>query len=63
MSAVKLRTEIKKAVERLERDQLELLAEYLSFLTRPSLGQRLAHAGKAVASRKWTHWRKVRSDV
>jgi len=63
MSTVKLRGEIKKAVDRLAPDRLPSLADYVSFLTRPSLAQRLASAEKAIKAGKGTDWRKVRSDV
>lgn len=63
MSNVKLRAQIKKAVDRVAPERLASLADYVSFLTRPSLAQRLASAQKAVASGKVTNWRKVRSDV
>ena len=63
MSPVKLRTEIKKAIDRLPPERLASLADYVSFLTRPSLEQRLASAEKAVAAGRVTDWRKVRSDV
>ena len=63
MSAAKLRAEIKKAVDKLPRDQLESVADYVSFLTRPSLLQRINAAEKAICSGRGTNWRKVRSDV
>jgi len=63
MSAVKLRREIKKAVDKLPPGRLESLADYVNFLTRPALDQRLAAAEKAIASGKGANWRKVRSDV
>lgn len=63
MSAVKLRTEIKKAIDRLGPERLASLADYVSFLARPSLARRLAGADKAVAAGKATNWRKVRADV
>ncbi len=63
MSATKLRTEIKKAVDQLAPDRLMSLADYVSFLTRPSVSQRVSNAEKAIAAGKGTHWRKVRSDV
>lgn len=63
MSTVKLRGQIKKAVDRLAPDRLPSLADYVSFLTRPSLAQRLASADKAIKAGKGTDWRKVRSDV
>ncbi len=63
MSTVKLRGEIKKAVDQLPPDRLSSLADYVSFLTRPSIPQRLASAEKAIKAGKGTDWRKVRSDV
>ena len=63
MSTLQLRREIKKAVDRLPKERLASLADYVSFLTRPSLAQRLVIAEKAIASGKGVNWRKVRSDV
>jgi hypothetical protein len=63
MSTVELRRQIKKAVDRLPPERLESLADYVHFLTRPALAQRLAEAEKAIASGKGVNWRKVRSDV
>ena len=63
MSALKLRQEIKKAVDRLPNERLPSLADYVHFLTRPSLPSRVAEAEKAIAAGKGVNWRKVRSDV
>ena len=63
MSTVQLRREIKKAVDRLPPERLVSLADYVQFLTRPSLEKRLAAAEKAIASGKGVNWRNVRSDV
>ena len=63
MSTTELRREIKKAVDRLPPERLESLADYVQFLTRPSVAKRIAAAEKAIASGKGTNWRKVRSDV
>jgi hypothetical protein len=63
MSALKLRQEIKKAVDRLPSQRLASLADYVQFLTRPPLPSRLADAEKAIAAGKGANWRKVRSDV
>jgi hypothetical protein len=63
MSNTKLRGEIKKAVDRVSPDRLSSLADYVSFLTRPSVPERLATAEKAIKAGKGTNWRKVRSDV
>lgn len=63
MGTIKLRREIKKAVDRLPAERLESLADYIQFLIRPELQQRLLAAEKAIASGKGVNWRKVRSDV
>ncbi len=63
MSTVELRREIKKVVDRLPPERLNSLADYVQFLTRPDLTQRLAKAEKDLASGKGVNWRKVRSDV
>ena len=63
MSTVQLRREIKKAVDELPPERLASLADYVHFLTRPTLSRRLAAAEKAMASGKGVNWRKVRSDV
>jgi hypothetical protein len=63
MSTVKLRRETKKTVDRVPADRLISLVDYVHFLARPALEQRLAAAEKAIAAGKGTNWRKVRSDV
>ncbi len=63
MSTVELRRKIKKAIDRLPPKRLESLADYVQFLNRPPLTQRLAAAEKAIASGKGVNWRKVRADV
>jgi hypothetical protein len=63
MSAIKLRREIKKAVDRLPDERLESLADYVSFLNRPPLLLRLKEAERAIAAGKGVHWRKVRANV
>lgn len=63
MSTVGLRRKIKKAIDRLPPKRLESVADYVAFLDRPPIGQRLAAAEKAVAAGKGVHWRKVRKDV
>jgi len=63
MSTVELRREIKKAVDQLPAERLAGLADYVQFLGRPPLGQRLANAEKAIAANNGVPWRKVRSDV
>lgn len=63
MSATKIRREIKKVIDRLPPKQLESLADYVHFLNRPTVSQRIATAEKAIAEGKTVNWRKVRSDV
>ncbi len=63
MSAIRLRREIKKAIDKLPPARLESLADYVHFLTRPGLDQRLKSAEKAIGLGKGVNWRKVRADV
>jgi hypothetical protein len=63
MSTTELRREIKKTVDRLAPKQLKSLVDYVNFLSRPSIEQRISSAEKAIASGKGVNWRKVRSDV
>jgi hypothetical protein len=63
MSTVELRRKIKTAIDRVPPKRLESLADYVQFLNRPPLADRLAAAEKAIASGKGVKWRKVRSDV
>ena len=63
MSTTELRRTIKKAIDNLPPKRLESLADYVAFLTRPPITQRLAAAEKALAYGKGVNWRKVRSDV
>ncbi|HSZ59111.1 MAG TPA: hypothetical protein VK797_25950 [Tepidisphaeraceae bacterium] len=63
MSTTELRREIKKAVDKLPPERLASLSDYVHFLARPPLEQRLAAAERAIAAGKGVDWRKVRSDV
>jgi len=63
MSTVELRRQIKKQIDRLPPKSLATLAEYVQFLDRPALTERVAAAEKAIASGNGVNWRKVRSDV
>lgn len=63
MTTADLRKEIKKVIDHLPPDRLASLADYVHFLERPSLSQRLATAQKAVAAKKGVNWRDVRADV
>ena len=63
MTTVELRRKIKKAIDRLPPKRLESLADYVAFLNRPPITQRLTDAEKAIVAGKGVNWRKVRSDV
>ena len=63
MTTAEIRREIKKAVDQLPLERLASLADYVQFLARHSLEQRLAAGKKAVAEGRVVNWRKVRKDV
>jgi hypothetical protein len=63
MTIVELRRKIKKAIDRLPPRRLESLADYVEFLNRQPLPQRLKAAERAIASGKGVNWRRVRRDV
>jgi hypothetical protein len=59
MTAVALRRKIKKEIDRLPRELLESLADYVQFLNRPPLADRIAAMEKAISSGKGVNWRKA----
>jgi len=59
MGAVELRRKIRKALQ-LPPKRLESLSDYIRFLNRPPLTERLTAAEKAVAAGKGINWPKVR---
>ena len=63
MSTVQLRRKIKSAIDRLPPKRLESLADYVQFLNRPPITERLIAAQEAIKAGKGINWRKVRSDV
>ena len=63
MPRTTLRNEIKKAIDRIPEDRLASLADYVAFLNRPSVKQRVEEAERAFKTGKGVNWRKVRSDV
>lgn len=63
MSTTEMRRKIKQAIDRLPPKRLESLADYVEFLDRPPLLQRVTAGEKAIAGGKGKNWRKVRSDV
>jgi hypothetical protein len=63
MSESLLRREIKKAIDRLPADRLSSLADYVAFLDRPTLRQRIEKAERDLKAGKGVGWREVRDDV
>ena len=63
MSKAALRREIKKAVDRLSEDRLESVADYIAFVNRPTMKQRIQKAEEEFKANKGIDWRKVREDV
>lgn len=63
MTTADLRKEIKKAIDQLPPDRLASLADYVDFLGRPALPERLKTGQKQIAAGRGTNWRRVRSDV
>jgi predicted transcriptional regulator len=63
MTKTKLRREIKKAVDRVPLERLKSLADYVQYLSRPSLLERIEKAEKDIAEGKGVSWRTVRRDV
>ena len=63
MTQTELRTEIKKAVDRLPKDRLTSLADYVAFLSRPTLREQVEAAEADLKADRGVNWRKVRDDV
>jgi hypothetical protein len=63
MTQAHLRREIKEAIDRLPVDRLSSLADYVAFLDRPTLRQRIEKAERDLKANKGVNWRKVRDDV
>jgi len=63
MTATELRREIKKTIDRLPAKQLRSLADYVRFLDRVPLKQRIKEAEAEFAAGKGVNWRTVRRDV
>ena len=63
MTTSQLRKEIKKAVDHVPADRLQSLADYVDFLSRSPLSQRIKDAETAIANGKGVNWRSVRRDV
>jgi hypothetical protein len=54
------RREIKNAIDRLPADRLASVADYIAFLSRPTLAERIERAERDLKARKGVNWRKVR---
>jgi hypothetical protein len=63
MSKSELRREIKKAVDKLPPERLESLADYVHFLSKAPLMQRIEAAEQDIAAGQGKNWREVRADV
>lgn len=63
MTESSLRRELKKALDRLPVDRLSSVADYIAFLTRPTLVQQMEKAERDLKLNKGVNWRSVRNDV
>jgi hypothetical protein len=63
MASASLRREIKKAIDRLPEDRLASIADYIAFVSRPTLKQRVEKAEEEFKANKGINWRQVRDDV
>jgi hypothetical protein len=63
MSVPNLRREIKKSIDRVPVERLVSLADFVEFLSRPSLTERLADAEAELKAGKGANWRKVGRNV
>jgi hypothetical protein len=63
MSSAALRRELKKAIDRLPLDRLASVADFIAFVDRPTLKQRVEKAEEEFKAGKGIDWRKVRDDV
>jgi len=63
MSTSELRRKVKQAIDRLPPKRLESVADFVAFLNRAPVEERVATAERAIAAGKRVNWRKVRSDV
>ena len=52
-----------KSFEQLAADRLPSVADYITFLNRPTLGQRIEQAERDLKANKGVNWRKIRDDV
>ena len=60
MTELTLRRQIKKAIDSLAADRLPSVADYITFLNRPTLGQRIEQAERDLKANKGVNWRKIK---
>lgn len=63
MTDIALKSRIKKAVDKMPREKLASVADYIAFLSRPTLAERLKVAERDARKGNLTPWRAVRKDV
>ena len=63
MTETSLRREIKKAVDGLPAERLPSVADFIAFLNRPGIDERIALAERDLKAGKGVAWRQVRDDV
>lgn len=63
MTTPDFRRKIKKAIDQVPTNRLVSLADFVAFLNRPPLTNRLKAAQKAISTGKGVNWRAVRTDV
>ena len=63
MTEALLRREIKQAIDRLPVDRLSSVADFVAFLNRPTLLDRIEGAEADLKANKGVDWRTVRDDV
>jgi len=63
MDTTELRRRIKNEVDHVPADRLDSLADYVQFLSQPTLAERLTAAQRDMKAGKGVAWREVRADV
>ena len=63
MTTSELRKELKKTIDRLPPERLASLADYVHFLERPSLEDRIRESERQISKGNGTPWREVRADA
>lgn len=63
MTSLHLRTLIKKSIDEVPPSRLASLADYVAFLARPPLKDRLRKAEREIKAGKGVAWRSIKRDV